>query len=212
VISGWSHRGGTALSGGRDLECRTRHLGRVASASSRQRASLDASHGHRCRGLTVSAKFACLGRGVRPYKGRSPRTAPEFARRPALLAPIEMHVLVTGRRRLHRVALHRSPACGRPRRAGARLARSAGSQRLTDPRQLPKLALTKAEAAEALSMSVESLERYVLPELRVVRRGRLVSDRGRRGPALARGERGEDRRLEQPNCCDRGAPRLKKVL
>jgi hypothetical protein len=39
---------------------------------------------------------------------------------------------------------------------------------------LPKLALTKAEAAEALSMRVDRLERYVLPELRVVRRRRLV--------------------------------------
>jgi hypothetical protein len=34
--------------------------------------------------------------------------------------------------------------------------------------------MTKPEAAEALSMSVDSLERYVMPELRVVRRGRLV--------------------------------------
>jgi hypothetical protein len=41
-------------------------------------------------------------------------------------------------------------------------------------RDLPRLALTKAEAAEALSMSVDSLERYVMPELRVVRAGRLV--------------------------------------
>jgi hypothetical protein len=38
----------------------------------------------------------------------------------------------------------------------------------------PPLALTKAEAAEAPSMSVDSLERYVMPDLRVVRRGRLV--------------------------------------
>lgn len=41
-------------------------------------------------------------------------------------------------------------------------------------RKLPRLALTKVEAAEALSMSVDSLERYVIPEIRVVRRGRLV--------------------------------------
>jgi len=41
-------------------------------------------------------------------------------------------------------------------------------------RQLPRLALTKPEAAEALSMSVDSLERYVMPHVRVVRRGRLV--------------------------------------
>jgi hypothetical protein len=37
-----------------------------------------------------------------------------------------------------------------------------------------RLALSKAEAAEALSMSVDSFERHVLPELRVIRRGRLV--------------------------------------
>ena len=37
-----------------------------------------------------------------------------------------------------------------------------------------KLALTKPEAAKALSMSVDSLERYVMPEVRVVRQGRLV--------------------------------------
>jgi hypothetical protein len=30
------------------------------------------------------------------------------------------------------------------------------------------------EAAEALSMSIDSLEHYVIPEIRVVRRGRLV--------------------------------------
>lgn len=32
----------------------------------------------------------------------------------------------------------------------------------------------KVEAAEGLSMSVNSLERYVIPEIWVVRRGRLV--------------------------------------
>jgi excisionase family DNA binding protein len=41
-------------------------------------------------------------------------------------------------------------------------------------RQLPRLALTKNEAAESLGMSVDSLERYVMPHVRVVRRGRLV--------------------------------------
>lgn len=39
---------------------------------------------------------------------------------------------------------------------------------------VPRLALTKAEAAASLGMSIDSLERYVLPELRVVRKGRLV--------------------------------------
>lgn len=38
----------------------------------------------------------------------------------------------------------------------------------------PRLALSKPEAAAALGVSVDTLERHVLPELRVVRRGRLV--------------------------------------
>jgi hypothetical protein len=36
-----------------------------------------------------------------------------------------------------------------------------------------RLALTKREAAAALGVSVDSFERHVQPELRVVRRGRL---------------------------------------
>jgi hypothetical protein len=36
-----------------------------------------------------------------------------------------------------------------------------------------RLALTKREAAAALGMSVDSFERHVQPELRVVRRGKL---------------------------------------
>lgn len=36
-----------------------------------------------------------------------------------------------------------------------------------------RVALTKAEAAEALGISVDHLERHVLPELRIVRSGRL---------------------------------------
>ena len=45
---------------------------------------------------------------------------------------------------------------------------------VTAPRERARLALTKPEAAKALGMSVDSLERYVMPDLRVVRRGRLV--------------------------------------
>ncbi len=37
-----------------------------------------------------------------------------------------------------------------------------------------RLAYTKPEAAVALGVSVDTLERHVLAELRVVRRGRLV--------------------------------------
>ena len=40
-------------------------------------------------------------------------------------------------------------------------------------RNAPRLALTKAEAADALGMSINSFERHVQPELRLVRRGKL---------------------------------------
>ena len=36
------------------------------------------------------------------------------------------------------------------------------------------VAVTKPQAAALLSVSIDSLERYVLPDLRVIRRGRLV--------------------------------------
>jgi hypothetical protein len=39
--------------------------------------------------------------------------------------------------------------------------------------QPARLALTRAEAARALGMSIDSFERYVQPELRLVRRGKL---------------------------------------
>jgi hypothetical protein len=56
----------------------------------------------------------------------------------------------------HGTEMRNSSARGRVRRDGA-----------------PRLALTKQEAAAALGMSVDSFERHVQPELRVVRRGRL---------------------------------------
>jgi hypothetical protein len=37
----------------------------------------------------------------------------------------------------------------------------------------PRLALTRAEAAEALGMSLDSFERYVQTEVSLVRRGRM---------------------------------------
>jgi hypothetical protein len=37
----------------------------------------------------------------------------------------------------------------------------------------PRLALTRREAAEALGLSLDSFERHVQPDLRLVRRGRL---------------------------------------
>jgi hypothetical protein len=42
---------------------------------------------------------------------------------------------------------------------------------LTAP--VPRLALSRAEAAAALGISLDSFERYVQPDLRVVRRGKL---------------------------------------
>jgi len=41
-------------------------------------------------------------------------------------------------------------------------------------REVPRLALTPAEAATSLGISRDSFDRYVLPEVRAVRRGRLV--------------------------------------
>jgi excisionase family DNA binding protein len=53
---------------------------------------------------------------------------------------------------------------------------AAGGVMAKEPRaagaRVPRLALTKAEAAEALGVSVDFLEQHVMPELRVVRRGR----------------------------------------
>lgn len=40
-------------------------------------------------------------------------------------------------------------------------------------RNAPRLALNRQEAALCLGISMDSFERYVQPELRVVRRGRL---------------------------------------
>jgi hypothetical protein len=37
----------------------------------------------------------------------------------------------------------------------------------------PRLALTRAEAAAAIGMSVDSFERYVQPHLKIVRVGRM---------------------------------------
>jgi hypothetical protein len=40
-------------------------------------------------------------------------------------------------------------------------------------RRAPRIALTRVEAAVSLGMSVDSFERYVQPEIRLVRCGRL---------------------------------------
>jgi excisionase family DNA binding protein len=39
---------------------------------------------------------------------------------------------------------------------------------------IPRILLSKVEAAEILGMSVDSFERYVQPHVRAVRKGRLV--------------------------------------
>ena len=48
------------------------------------------------------------------------------------------------------------------------------AERLANRPDVPRLALTKPEAARAIGVSVDHLERHVLPELRAVRSGRLV--------------------------------------
>ena len=48
-----------------------------------------------------------------------------------------------------------------------------GSESAKRLRQAPRLALTRQEAAAALGMSINTFERYVQPELRLVRRGKL---------------------------------------
>lgn len=45
---------------------------------------------------------------------------------------------------------------------------------LRSPHDVPRLALTKAEAAQSLGVSVDYLEGHLMPELRLVRRGRRV--------------------------------------
>lgn len=40
-------------------------------------------------------------------------------------------------------------------------------------RPVPRFALTRAEAAESLGVSLDSFERHIQPELRLIRRGKL---------------------------------------
>ncbi len=42
----------------------------------------------------------------------------------------------------------------------------------TGEQHIPRIALSKSEAAEALGVSVDFLEQHVMHELRIVRRGR----------------------------------------
>jgi hypothetical protein len=41
------------------------------------------------------------------------------------------------------------------------------------PTNVPRVALSRQEAAAALGMSLDSFERHVQPELRLIRRGKL---------------------------------------
>lgn len=41
------------------------------------------------------------------------------------------------------------------------------------PRPVPRFALTRPEAAESLGMSLDSFERYVQSDLRLIRHGKL---------------------------------------
>jgi hypothetical protein len=41
------------------------------------------------------------------------------------------------------------------------------------PRNVPRVALSRQEAAISLGMSIDSFERHVQPELRLIRRGKL---------------------------------------
>ena len=64
---------------------------------------------------------------------------------------------------------------------------------------VPRIALTRAEAAEALGMSLDSFERHAQPELRLVRRGRL------RLVPVRELERWLDRNAERPLAEELGA-------
>ena len=60
------------------------------------------------------------------------------------------------------------------------------AQRTAAGRRPARMALTKAEAADTLGVSVDFFERHVMPELRIVRRGRRRLIPTRRARTLAR--------------------------
>jgi hypothetical protein len=71
----------------------------------------------------------------------------------------------------------------------ARLRTSANSRQRHAP---GRLAVTRAEAARSLGVSINSFERHVQPELRIVRRGKLRLIPVRENRALVGGKRGVD--------------------
>jgi hypothetical protein len=77
-----------------------------------------------------------------------------------------------------RLLVRSVPRFGGCRRKPLVTALKGSGLQLRDPstphgRSVPRLAVTKAEAAVALGVSIDSFERHVQPELRCVRRGRL---------------------------------------
>jgi hypothetical protein len=44
----------------------------------------------------------------------------------------------------------------------------------TRSKAVPALALTKTEAARSLGMSVRSFDKYVMPDVKIIRRGSMV--------------------------------------
>jgi hypothetical protein len=44
----------------------------------------------------------------------------------------------------------------------------------TRAKAVPALALTKTEAARSLGMSVRSFDKYVMPDVKIIRRGSMV--------------------------------------
>lgn len=48
------------------------------------------------------------------------------------------------------------------------------AERLNKCRQVNRMTLTRAEAADALGISVDHFERHIQPDLRLIRSGRLV--------------------------------------
>jgi hypothetical protein len=51
---------------------------------------------------------------------------------------------------------------------------AAADARSTTPTAIPRVTLTKREAAQAVGVSLDHFERHVLPDLRVIRCGRRV--------------------------------------
>jgi excisionase family DNA binding protein len=51
---------------------------------------------------------------------------------------------------------------------------SSAASTMNERARVPRVTLTKPEAAEALGVSLDHLERHILPELHVIRSGRRV--------------------------------------